>query len=297
MQAGLKDALAFFESAGERPEADHLSADLGVKNAVLELKARRAQIATQAELDKPKGKQAPQLLVAQVVALEGVVGAEHVPRYVRFYAWTKLLRHWTSMRWDDTNGISPHKLRRRARGAFGQLERSKTSGRDKTVKLLPIFVSQDAWVSQEWLDRGLDLLANSDLAYKRDYLLPLPSPDLAGTCGLQAQYADALGLTRQLWGMLEVPGKPDALLLPEATKFWSEHSDRAGVTSWLLALGVPREQRDFLGRWAVSAMADKYSRTASAVVENLQIVAAKAARLVWNGGPDLFGEEEALENL
>ena len=82
---------------------------------VLELKARRAQVATQAKLDKPKGKKAPQLLTAQVVALEGVVGAEHLPLYVRFYAWTKLLRHWTSMRWDDTNGIVPHCSRRRAR--------------------------------------------------------------------------------------------------------------------------------------------------------------------------------------
>ena len=33
------------------------------------------------------------------------------------------------------------------------------------------------------------------------------------------------------------------------------------------------------------------------MVENLQILAARAARQVWNGSPDLFGEEEAIENL
>ena len=40
-----------------------------------------------------------------------------------------------------------------------------------------------------------------------------------------------------------------------------------------------------------------YARTATRVVENLQILAARAARLVWNGSPDLFGEEEAIEGL
>ena len=59
----------------------------------------------------------------------------------------------------------------------------------------------------------------------------------------------------------------------------------------------PAEKRGFLGRWAVSSQADGYARTAARVVENLQILAAKAARRVWNGGPDLFGEESVLEDL
>ena len=71
----------------------------------------------------------------------------------------------------------------------------------------------------------------------------------------------------------------------------------SGCTSWLTAIGVPKPERDFLGRWAVTAMADAYARTAQRVVENLQILAARAAKLVFNGGPDLFGEEEVVEDL
>ena len=67
-------------------------------------------------------------------------------------AWAKLLRHWSSFRWDDSMGVRPADLQLRARGLFGLLERSKTSGPDKAVKVLPIFVSKLAWVATEWLD-------------------------------------------------------------------------------------------------------------------------------------------------
>ena len=120
-----------------------------------------------------------------------------------------------------------------ARGRQGALERSKTSGRDKKVKLLPVSISREAWISEEWLEAGAKLLQTPELGFERDYLLPLPNGDLSGSCGLRAEYADALGLTRQLWCTLECPGTEEALMLPEAALFWSEHSDRAGFASWL----------------------------------------------------------------
>ena len=296
--ASLTSALGFFEAAGERPEAERLSNDASVQNAAKELAARRASAKTQAEREAPTTtRQAPQLLVAQVVALERRVVDPEASLYSRFYAWTKLLRHWCSLRWDDTNGIRPEELQRRARGVAGLLERSKTSGPDKATKVLPLFVSKEAWVALPWLETGLHFLENTDLAFTRDYLVPLPSRDLSGSCGHRAQYSDALSLTRQLWASLTNCYDDGALLRPEATLYWTEHSDRAGVTSWLGALGVPKEQRDFLGRWALSSMADRYARTATRIVENLQILAARAAREVLNGGPDLFGEEETLEGL
>jgi hypothetical protein len=201
------------------------------------------------------------------------------------------------MRWDDTNGVNPGKLHRRARGLAYNLERSKTSGPDKATKLLPVYVSSEAWVSDRWLETGLELLARPELSFARDYLVPLPSPNLEGSCGLRAEYADAQGLTRALWSHLTQPGTDEALFLPEAARFWTEHSDRSGCTSWLAALGVPKEQREYLGRWAVSSQADGYARTAQRVVEGLQRLAARAAKRVLNGGPDLFGEEEVLEQL
>ena len=82
--------------------------------------------------------------MAQEVALERLVISVEAPLHTRFYAWTKLLRHWSSLRWDDTNGVNPGKLHRRAQGLAYTLERSKTSGPDKKTKLLPVFVPSDA---------------------------------------------------------------------------------------------------------------------------------------------------------
>ena len=80
------------------------------------------------------------------MAIERVVVSEEVPHVIRAYAWLKLLRHWTALRWDDTTGIRPSLFQRRARGLFMRLERSKTSGPDKAIKILPVFVSTDAFV-------------------------------------------------------------------------------------------------------------------------------------------------------
>jgi hypothetical protein len=293
------DALNFLEQAGERPENQRLALHQGVRNAVKAFTAKRAQAKTQAEREAPKAtKQAPPLLLAQVHGLEATVLDANLPDYHRFYAWAKLLRHWSSLRWDDSAGVRPQSLTLRKRGLAGTLERSKTSGPDKDTKILPIFVSKEAWVGHShWLEAGLTLL-DGELGFPRDYLVPLPNRDLSGSCGLKAQYSDALGLTRELLARLPQPEEPlRPLLDPTATLFWSEHSDRAGCSGWLASLGVPSDQRGFLGRWAVASTADHYVRVATRVVENLQVLAAKAARRSFRGGPDYFGEETVLEDL
>ena len=96
------------------------------------------------------------------------------------------------MRWDDTSGVIPRELKRRARGMAGRLERSKTSGRDKKVKLLPLFVSREAFLVRPWLETGLGFLEHGPLFFDRDYLVPLPDKNLRGTCGLRAGYPDAV---------------------------------------------------------------------------------------------------------
>ena len=178
------------------------------------------------------------------------------------------------------------------------MERSKTSGPDKATKILPIYVSREAWVADSrWLACGQALLSG-ELGFDRDYLVPLPDHSLEGTCGLKAQYSDALGLTRELLRRLPQADDSSKPLLSEAaSRFWSEHSDRAGCSGWLASLGVPADQRGFLGRWAVTSTADQYVRVAIRVVENLQNMAAKAARRSLRGGRDFFGEEAVLEDL
>ena len=202
------------------------------------------------------------------------------------------------MRWDDTEGLKPMSLERITRGVLGVLERTKTSGSGKHLKVLPIFVSADVWIETPWLDAGLALWLDPELGlyFKRDFFLPLPSPDFAAALKVRAHYTDALGFTRSLLGSLTT-SLGTALLPQPAPYFWSEHSDRAGLDSWCATLGVGETERGFLGRWANKSSTDTYVRTACRVVENLQRLACTHARKSFKGGPDYFGEEHVLLDL
>ena len=161
---------------------------------------------------------------------------------------------------------------------------------------MPIFVSSDAWIGTEWLDTGLSMWQN-EFEYARDYFLPLPNGDLSGHIGKRARYTDAVGFSRSLLGFL-VDNEGAKLLEPESIFFfWSEHSDRAGLDSWLAAMSVGADLRRFIGRWALKGSEDGYVRSASRVVENCQRLASMHARASAKGGPDYFGEEETLAQL
>ena len=73
--------------------------------------------------------QAPQLPLAVVAALEREVLNTELPNYNRAFAALRLLRHWSSLRWDDTQGLPPpSSLEGRARRVTGTLDRTKISG-------------------------------------------------------------------------------------------------------------------------------------------------------------------------
>ena len=47
------------------------------------------------------------------------------------------------------------------------MERTKTSGPGKTSQVLPVFVSDKSWLRTVWLDAGLLLWLEVDLAFPR----------------------------------------------------------------------------------------------------------------------------------
>ena len=65
----------------------------------------------------------------------------------------------------------------------------------------------------------------------------------------------------------------------------------------MAALGVDKDLRGFVGRWAISGSQDLYVRTATRIVENMQLLAARHARASFEGGPDFFGEEHLIAQL
>ena len=164
------------------------------------------------------------------------------------------------------------------------------------MAILPIFVSSGAWIGTEWLWPGLDVW-EKDLATPRDYFLPLPNEDLSGSCGKRARYSDARGFSKALMALLTTRDGGTKLLHPTAVDYWTEHSDRAGLDSWLGALMVGADVRRFAGRWAVKGSEDAYVRSAVRIVEHCQLFSALHAKAIFRGGADFFGEEHVLASL
>ena len=124
-------------------------------------------------------RQAPSLPLMLVEARETEVCNTSRPRFHRAYAWYRLLRPWSSLMFDDAQGLPPHTLEQRARGVYGLLRRTKTSGQSKARQSLPAFVSRHAWVGRPWLIEVLLLWLEEGggLEFVRNYFFVLPIPD------------------------------------------------------------------------------------------------------------------------
>ena len=70
----------------------------------------------------------------------------------------------------------------------------------------------------------------------------------------------------------------DSCLLPaQVVPFFTEHSERATAPSILATVGIPKSERDLLGRWCPEG-SDTYMRTYKTVVAKLQHRMAEALR-------------------
>eukprot|EP00974_Lingulodinium_polyedra_P059113 5693350-Lingulodinium_polyedra.AAC.1 len=126
---------------------------------------------------------------------------------------------------------------------------------------------------------GFDLWAKVQ-PWDRDYFLPRPMSDYRDFHPKVATPADAGHVGRQLLAELKVPyldmeasppcwrSTEDPLVEGHLVDGWTGHSERATLPSALAALGVPKEKRNFLGRWSPDG-SDDYVRTYRAVVREL----------------------------
>eukprot|EP00435_Cladocopium_sp_Y103_P032567 s800_g8.t1 len=116
--------------------------------------------------------------------------------------------------------------------------------------------------------------------------------------------SDFSSLIRKLLSDLSVPRRvnggweliPQALLLPDGLEcHFTGHSPRNFVTSVAAAIGFHRDQRAYLGRWAMGMVAaEEYVRTARQVVFTIQKAVNKA--LVTGLDQEYF-EDEAIDSL
>ena len=109
------------------------------------------------------------------------------------------------------------------------------------------------------------------MSFERNYFLPSLKSDCSGVRQTMADYAQTVALTKSVWRALRAPIKRAGLWVltddflfdaEECPRFWSEHSERNWLIYLLAGLGVPCEQRDFVGRWHAASSSDEYIHTA-----------------------------------
>ena len=144
------------------------------------------------------------------------------------------------------------------------------------------------------------ILRSEDFGWSRDFLCPQFSADWDGC---SRDYLDAEGLAlqiRRFLSELRTPFRHEGrwglnreLLIPgRMVHYWTGHSARHTLPSLAAALGIGKEKRDFLGRWAYSQHGSQdYVLTSRQVVHAVQNHVCKSLIL---GG---YVEEEVLSDL
>ena len=88
---------------------------------------------------------------------------------------------------------------------------------------------------------------------------------------------------------MSMPLVPD-----QASLFWTGHSARRVLPTISAAIGCPKEDRDFLGRWAIGRTgSNAYMLTSGQIVERIQRQVVGALQI----GESRYHEDEILEEL
>ena len=278
------DSVTFMETRADIPDEAKISSHsmvIGCVKHLTELLAKGA----------PPVRKAPMFLVSILAAWEFFIMDEAKTPYARALAWFVSVMLWTSMRFDDTVGLLPAKLKLLENGLEGLIVRSKSTGPGRKVNELRIFVSREATITgSEWLATGFAIWQEESFSFRRDYFLPLPSRNLNGCVKAEARYTDAAALVRAL--LVELPlvtfaaGKwrkceGSLLTSAEAATFWRLHGIRNFVKSAALAAGETSDRTNYLGRWKAEA-SDEYVRTSRQIIHEVQDkVAHKLATAPW----------------
>eukprot|EP00439_Symbiodinium_sp_Y106_P005449 s13831_g1.t1 len=127
----------------------------------------------------PTLHQAAQPTVAMALSLELFLGDTDRPKYARAMSFVALIMLWGSMRAmraDDVQCVRPESMRLTIEGFACKLWKTKTTGPDRRVNMVQVFISRKAGFSgQDWLAQGYKLW--SEIEYKRDFLVLQTSDD------------------------------------------------------------------------------------------------------------------------
>ena len=291
-------ALSVLEDAGQVPLASQLC-----KNRLVVAASKSSE--AEVHVGKTAVKQATPLTVAMLISLEIFIVTGSNPLYARCLMWACLICVWACMRVSDLQGIDVSRLFLFRDGLKGFLVKTKTTGPDKKVAEVPFFVGRDVGLSgRDWLRTGFDLwkgLGQLD----RTFLVFQSTEDFEEPCYKFAKPEVISNYMRLIWQQLKIPfrklgehtWKPrtEGLLLgAECYLFWTGHSMRHVLPTISAVLGVPKEQRDYLGRWHIGLhQSSDYIHTCRQIVHDIQ----RRVCDKLSGGKPGYDEEELYEEL
>ena len=242
-------ALAWFEKTGSFASSQSFSKHDSVKRTV-------DYIIEKVSVGAPPLRQAPRLPAVMMASLElYVVNPQHPPGF-RLKAFSELFKTFGTLREDDIQHLPPSRIRITGELVISELMKTKTSGKTKRVKELPLAVWAGASITgSAWLEQGMVLLGEfGDPG--RDYMLPTMSADGMEATEGPLSYGTSLALMQRLMEELKRPAFANGgwmesdikLFLPSMKSFFTEHSARAVLPSILAVLEEDKLRVDYLGR-------------------------------------------------
>lgn len=296
---GLMGALALLEVVGRVEERKKLSKDRTlldcIKNMQMEL-----------QLVAPPKRPARPYLIGAIIGLELLVCSEDYCNYTRLIGWVMLLMCWMVLRADDVQWIDPARMHISGTEVRMILRRTKTTGPGRRAVEVPAYVARDASLAgEDWLGQGWNLFHSAAFQNDRDYFLPGPNKDWSGGAKKFLNLQNFNSYMRYVLSMVKKPlrgglnakawmesGEP--LISGELTNFWSGHSGRHWLPTHAANVGIPKEQRDYLGRWQAGAQeSNAYVLSAKQIVTSIQ---REVNRAICEGHVGLT-EGELIEEL
>lgn len=128
--------------------ADNQAVDLVVKDLVKKLERKGAPI-----------QRAPRWLTMMIGLMESLVMDRKAPLGRTVAAWKKLVKVWGALRFSDAANMKVKAVRFYDGKLTATLQKTKTTGAGKRVRELPLYISQEAYVSElAWLEIGYNLV-------------------------------------------------------------------------------------------------------------------------------------------
>lgn len=284
--------LMFLEFAGEVPDGERLSEHGSLKNMLEEAKLQLESVSLK---EKRQAKLMPVMLIA---SMERLVTDEAASNYVRAYCWYRLVKVWSGMRFNDTQGVPASSMYLSGEGLAGEIHKSKTSGAGKKLGILHVHVSTHAWLrDSNWLKTGWNLWKRMEMEAHLeggDFFLPAPNSDESGFMRRMVSYALASAISQAVFTQLWVAhcGRKVSLLFEGVGTAWTEHSERATLRTWSQGSGIPEDVRRQLGRWR-PWIDEGYERNTKANVLRSHRIIAEFIKMN-TGREDPFDEEAVL---